>query len=303
MESKTLTIFTPTYNRAYILPKLYNSLCIQSCKDFVWIVVDDGSSDNTEELFDIWKNENKIEIFYHRQENGGKMRAHNRAVELSQTELFVCVDSDDLLASPTSIEENLKFWSLQKSRNFNEQISYREIGGLISYKDIKGKKFHFPENMYCSTLHGLYEQGFRGETTLMLRTEVLREFPFPEIEGEKFITAAIVYDQIDIKYKFLLFPCYTQKCEYRIDGYTNNLSLYNWNNPKGYRLFYHQRLRLGIGNRYKNLVDYIFYSVIVCDGQTIKMSAFPGLTILFFPLGVLKYIKKKLQFTINRAFK
>ena len=91
---KRLTIFTPTYNRAYILPKLYDSLCEQTCQDFDWLIVDDGSTDHTKELVGDWIKEKKISIRYVCQENGGKMRAYNKAVSLTETELFVCIDSD-----------------------------------------------------------------------------------------------------------------------------------------------------------------------------------------------------------------
>ncbi len=80
---KRLTIFTPTYNRAYILPKLYESLCVQTCQDFEWLIVDDGSTDNTQKILDSWLEENRISMRYVLQENGGKMRAFNRAVSLS----------------------------------------------------------------------------------------------------------------------------------------------------------------------------------------------------------------------------
>ena len=92
---KRMTVFTPTYNRAYILPKLYDSLCQQTVKSFEWLIVDDGSVDNTQELVEKWIEEKKIEIRYFKQANGGKQRAHNLGVEKSKEEIFVCVDSDD----------------------------------------------------------------------------------------------------------------------------------------------------------------------------------------------------------------
>ena len=77
MDRREMTVFTPTYNRAYILPKLYNSLCEQTCKNFEWLIVDDGSTDNTSEIIEKWIAERKIEIRYIKQKNGGKQRAHN----------------------------------------------------------------------------------------------------------------------------------------------------------------------------------------------------------------------------------
>lgn len=96
---KTLTVFTPAYNRAHTLPRTYESLVKQDCKDFIWLIVDDGSSDNTKELVEEWqKKENGFEIRYIYKENGGMHTAHNVAYENIDTELNVCIDSDDELA-------------------------------------------------------------------------------------------------------------------------------------------------------------------------------------------------------------
>ena len=93
-----ITVFTPTYNRAYIIENLYRSLQRQTVKDFEWLVIDDGSTDNTQELFDKWiSEENAFPIRYYKQRNGGKCRAINRALDLAQGELFFTVDSDDYL--------------------------------------------------------------------------------------------------------------------------------------------------------------------------------------------------------------
>lgn len=288
---KSLTIFTPTYNRAYILPNLYRSLCEQTCKDFVWIVVDDGSTDNTQALLEGWQKENLVEIKYKKQENGGKMRAHNRGVEMADTELFVCVDSDDQLASPKVVEDNLKFWAICKAQNFSGLISYKEISGLISYRQIPKFQSQFPDGVYCSPLGRLYDGGFRGDTTLMFKTEVLREFPFPEIEGEKFITEAYVYDQIDQKYQLILFPYYSQKCEYREDGYTRNINQVMVNNPLGYMLYYDLEAKLGRGKRWRNVGAFLSMSIFARKWDAVKESSFPLLAAVLYPLGIYKYMK------------
>lgn len=295
---KSLTVFTPTYNRGYILPELYKSLCDQTCKDFVWIVVDDGSTDNTQELLYKWQDEKIIDMLFCYQDNGGKMRAHNRGVEMSETELFVCVDSDDKLASPTSIEDNLKFWELQKSQNFSGMISYWKTSGVISYKDISHRSSQFPRDLYCSPLWKIYEKGFRGDTTLMFRTEVLREFPFPEIEGEKFITEAYVYDQIDQKYQLILYPYYTQKCEYKNDGYTYNINNVKIHNPMGYMMYYNQAIRIGKGKKWRNISEYISMSLFARRWDAVLKCETPFLALLLFPLGIYKNLK--LRYSIWR---
>src|SRR5690606_35774747 len=94
---KTITVFTPTYNRAHLLPRLYESLCRQTSKDFLWLVIDDGSVDNTKEIVQSWIKENIIQIEYHFKENGGMHTGHNMAIKNIKTELCMCVDSDDYL--------------------------------------------------------------------------------------------------------------------------------------------------------------------------------------------------------------
>ena len=126
---KTLTVFTPSYNRAYTLHKCYESLLRQTSKDFTWLIVDDGSSDNTKELVDSWINENKIEINYIYQENQGMHGAHNTAYKNIKTELNVCIDSDDYMPND-AVEKIKETWEKIKD---NEKIS--GIAGLDAYKN------------------------------------------------------------------------------------------------------------------------------------------------------------------------
>lgn len=229
-----LTIFTPTYNRAYTLSKLYNSLCNQTCSDFEWLVVDDGSVDGTESLLNLWIKEKLIKIRYVRQENAGKMSAHNVGVCLCETELFLCVDSDDWIL-PDSVEIILERWNSVKGR--------ADLCGMVAYRYFKKKngtfqpKACFPSVDY-SSLHALYQSGFRGDTSLIFRTEVLRRYLFPTIE--KFITEAYVYDQIDQKYVYFVLNKPIIICEYQEDGYTRNSLSLQKNYPIGWAMYYGQ---------------------------------------------------------------
>ena len=105
-----ITIFTPTYNRAHRLPVLYQSLCKQTSREFEWVVVDDGSTDDTKSLINGWIKEGKINIRYFWQENAGKAQAHNLGVEMAEKNLFTCVDSDDLLVT-NAVERISKVWN------------------------------------------------------------------------------------------------------------------------------------------------------------------------------------------------
>lgn len=284
---KRLTIFTPTYNRAHTLPALYQSLCEQDSRDFCWLVIDDGSTDNTGELIHQWEMENKVDMIYVHQENRGKMRAHNRAVQLCQTPLFVCVDSDDHLASSTAVSDSLNFW------DSHAELSGRaDVSGMVSYKKlINGTNADFPKGMELSTLAGIYAAGFKGEANLMLKTEILRNYLFPEIEGEKFVTEDYVHNQLDQSYQMLLFPYDFQLCEYRNDGFTWNAWDVLFKNPKGYRMYYNQLVELGKGSRRYNMQMYIACSLLAGDGKTFSQCSSKGLMLLLFPLGIRQYFK------------
>lgn len=238
----TLTIFTPTYNRAYILPQLYRSLYEQSCKSFVWLIVDDGSTDNTKELVKRWQKEANFEIIYYYQENGGKMRAHNSGVKLCTTDLFMCIDSDDQ-ALPNAVEEVLCL-----SKLFTPKTAAAAAARLMN-KDIKTP---WPNNVKHCTMYELGQKyGFHGETTLVYRTDILRMYPFPEIEGEKFITEAYVYFQIDKEGYLLLGNKSLVQCEYQPDGYSLNEKKLFANNPRGYAMYWNLLLTLPLSLKEK----------------------------------------------------
>jgi len=280
---KRLTIFTPTYNRAYILPKLYESLCAQTCQEFEWLVVDDGSTDNTRELVKKWEQEHIITIRYFYQENAGKMMAHNKAVKESQAELFMCVDSDDRLCTENVIADVLSFW------NQEEVIDNPAICGIIGYKQIEHKTECFPVGMKIAHISELYEKGFSGETALIIKRDVLAKYPFPYFKGEKFVTDVYVYDQIDRDYQFLLFPYTIQDCRYHDDGYSNHYMELLFDNPLGYRAYHNQCVNFKKKGYLKNIVCYIALSLRIRDEKLFSNAANLPLTILLLPLGVMKY--------------
>ena len=282
---KRLTIFTPTYNRKHTLPQLYDSLCRQTCKDFTWLIVDDGSTDGTEALIWQWAAEGKTDIAYHRQANRGKMAAHNKGVGFCATELFVCIDSDDYLASGRVVADLLAFWDAN-----SDVAGLPTTSGMVSYrKMLTGTFSPFPENVSLSTLAQLYEQGFKGETTLVFKTDVLRRHPFPEIDGEKFITEAYVYDQLDRHFQMLVFPHFSQVCEYQPDGFTRNGWDVLFKNPKGYRMYYNQCMKFGRGSFLYNMRMYIACSLLAADGRTFADCDFKLPLLLAYPLGLRQY--------------
>ena len=290
---KKITIFTPTYNRAYCLPKLYKSLLKQNLNLFEWIIIDDGSTDNTKSIVDEWKKENKIHIGYYYQNNSGKMSAHDWAVKLAKYDLFMCVDSDDFLL-PNTLHELLAEWEKCKDD--------AEIAGIIAYRRVIDKNGYSMKNQgipleikTCKVFDVMMNK-WVAETTSLYRTNVLRQYPFPVIEGEKFISEIYIYNKIDDAYKMHVFRKEIQECRYLNDGYTKNIHKIIANNPKGYILYY-KDLYLRTKNKRKKLKCLI--QLIACNiishQKTIKSlheiekSYF---FIFLLPIGyIYKYIK------------
>lgn len=228
-----LTVFTPAYNRAKTLPRLYESLLGQTCFDFEWLIVDDGSADETRSVVEGFTGEGKFPVRYVYKENGGKHTAHNRALEEARGEWFLCVDSDDLL-SCTAVADVL--------------AAAGEMPGIIAYKeDLQGNRLsgEFPVGLEKATLWELSEVlGCRGEFTLAFRTEYARQFPFPVFPGERFMGECVVYDRMG---QLRLVPCVVTRCEYQTDGYSQDFGGLMGKNPNGYCLYFLQRIDLYSG--------------------------------------------------------
>lgn len=206
-----LTIFTPTYNRAFILPKLYESLRGQTVMDFEWVIVDDGSEDETEALVRSWSDA-PFPIHYHRQPNGGKHRAINAGVRMARGDFFFIVDSDDRL--PADAVEVVR----RECREIEEDKS---LAGLIG---LRGNFAGAPSGwLGKETFDGQirdvrYRRRMMQDMAEVIRTEYLRAFPFPEIEGERFVTEALVWNRLDRRYRFRFLPEVIYLCEYLDDG-------------------------------------------------------------------------------------
>ncbi len=293
-DNVLITIFTPTYNRAYILPQLYESLKNQTSNKFKWLIVDDGSTDNTEALVSEWINEQYIDIQYIKQENAGKMKAHNVGVENTETKLFVCVDSDDWIV-PKTVEEILAKW-----QDLSKEVQGR-ISGFVAYKgktdsEVIGNEF--PVGLEEVRLSELYNKGFVGDTTLIFKTDIIKQYPFPIINGEKFIPEAFIYDQIDRKYKYLLIPSIMIVCEYRDDGYTSNTLKIVFNNPCGYVTYFLQKANFS-GSVKGKIGCYIRAN---CFRHKIKNKELPVvpenefLYNLLYPAGLLLFCSKRIKY-------
>lgn len=275
--SARLTIFTPAYNRAHTLPRTYDSLLRQECKDFIWLIVDDGSSDNTAKLVQEWqKKENGFAIRYIYKTNGGMHTAHNVAYENIDTELNICLDSDDCMA-PNAVSKILAKWDEVK------HLGYAGIIGLDSdlFGNLIGKDF--PQGMTETTLTGYYAAGGSGDKKLIYRTDVIKQYPpYPVFEGEKYVALAYKYRLIDQNYKLAVLNEVLCNVEYQADGHSNGMWKEYARSPKGFA-FWRKVCMQYPESKKRLVVDCIHYcssSTIAKNWHFIKESPRKILTIL-----------------------
>lgn len=285
-KKKTLTVFTPTYNRISTLHLGYEALLRQTSKDFVWLIIDDGSTDYTYEVVEGWIMENKIQIRYYYQENQGMHSVHNAAYRLIETELNVCIDSDDYMPDD-AVEKIVTFWRKKGSDK------YAGIIGLDA--DFNGNIIgtSFPENMKHTTLGGFYSSGGKGDKKLVYRTDIISKYPpYPIFEGEKYVSLGYKYQLIDQDYELLTLNAPLVKVEYRTDGSSLNMFRQYVKNPKGFSFIRKVSMQLAPTSkrRFIEAVHYVADSMLMKNKDFLNESPKKLLTALATPLGVLLYL-------------
>ena len=293
MESTIkLTIFTPAYNRAHTLLRTYESLLQQDCKEFIWLIIDDGSTDNTAELVRRWQsNDNGFEIRYIYKENGGMHTAHNTAYENIDTELNTCIDSDDKLA-PGAVRMILDKWERVRDQGYAGMI------GLDADFDNNVIGKGFPEGMTETTVIGYYSAGGSGDKKLVYRTDIINQYPaYPVFEGEKYVSLAYKYRLIDQKYKMAVLDEVLCNVEYQPDGSSGTMWKQYLRNPKGFA-FWRKVCMQYPESKKRMVVDGIHYcssSQIAHNRNYIQESPRKLLTVLCTPAGwaLTAYIRRK----------
>jgi glycosyltransferase involved in cell wall biosynthesis len=284
---QTLTVFTPTYNRAYTLHLCYESLLRQSSRDFIWLIIDDGSTDGTMELVDQWVERGEIKIQYHFQENQGMHGAHNTAYQLIETELNVCIDSDDYMPDD-GVEKIITFWKLHGSENVSGII------GLDAYTDKKIIGTELPFGIKTSTLFDLYHKhGVTGDKKLVYRTDLTKRFPYPIFRNEKYVGLAYKYFMLDRQYEMLLMNDVLCYVEYLPDGSSLNMLKQYRKNPKGFAFFRRELMQLPFGSnlyKYRQAIHYVSSSLLSKNLNLFKETPNKLLTILAFPIGLILFI-------------
>ena len=286
-----LTVFTPAYNRAHTLPRTYESLCRQDNKGFVWLIVNDGSTDETETLVRTWQTrDNGFEIRYIYKENGGMHTAHNTAYENIDTELNVCIDSDDCL-SDGAVDKILSKW---------EKVRNQGYAGIIALdadltENVIGAGF--PNGMTETTLMGYYASGGSGDKKLIYRTDVINRYPpYPVFEGEKYVALAYKYRLIDQDYKLAVLDEIVCNVEYQSDGHGRGMWKEYIRSPKGFAFW--RKICMQYPESTKRMVidcvHYVSSSILAKNPRYLSESPKKLLTLLCTPLGaVLSVIIKR----------
>ena len=283
-----LTIFTPIFNRCQFLERIYQSLITQNCKDFEWLIIDDGSTDDTFKIIERLKDEEKINIKYHFKENGGKHTAHNMAINLASGYMFICLDSDDMLAPD----------AVNIIRN-SIQIMDSNDCGIIAYKVSNTQKLLSKE--FDSEKHyGLFEynqRGISGEFVLVFKTSIIKKYPFPIFNKEHFIGESVLYDRLELDgYKFAPLKKTLEICEYQTEGLSNRFITLVKNNPTGYCLYYAQRTELNKGKLKKLIMagKYNCFKLLSIDKRFNYSMNINKIVFLAKPLGIVFYLYYKL---------
>lgn len=290
----TLTVFTPAYNRAHTLPRTYQSLLSQDCKDFIWLIIDDGSEDNTAALVSGWQQaDNGFEIRYVYKENGGMHTAHNTAYEIIDTELNVCLDSDDCMAEG-AVGKILKKWDEVKDRGYAGIIA---LDADMNTGNVLGSGF--PAGMNETTLTGYYRNGGAGDKKLIYRTDLIKSVPpYPVFSGEKYVALAYKYWLLDLQYQLAVLDEIVCLVEYLPSGSSGTMVKQYYRNPKGFafwRKFCMEYPGISRKRLFIECTHYVSSSILSDNRRFVAESPRKGMTVLAIPCGWLLslWIKRK----------
>ena len=288
-----ISILTPTYNRGKLLLPLYESLKNLTFEDFEWLIVDDGSEDDTEQYALSWIAHNienaEFPIRYIKKSNGGKHTAINRGVREASGELILILDSDDTLPAD----------SLATIAQYYEQCKgYKDcagVCGLMAHHDGQLIGTGFPKDpMYESALQFRYaEKGnVTGDLLEVYKTSVMREFPFPEIENEKFCPESLVWNRIANKYKLFCFNKVIYYRDYLEGGLTSKIVKIRMNSPIASTMTYAEMLDYNISLKWKirSAINYWRFKYCISN-KALKAPDVKWYWRLFQIIGLLMHLK------------
>ena len=284
---KTVTVLTPSYNRQKELSALFKSLCDQTLYDFIWLIIDDGSNDQTAELVKSWeKTSLPFPIVFHRKENGGKHTALNVGFRLISTELTFIVDSDDVLSN-TAIEEIVSIWNAVRSDRLSG-ISF--LRGTSLSQTIGDP---FPSDGVHNGIDIQFRYKITGDKAEVWRTDILRRYQFPVFKGERFQGENYVWWQIALEYDMYYVNKIIYITEYLEGGLTRSGRALRIRCPLGGM----ENSRMGLHPRFPLLERFKRAMLYVCYGkfahksivEIIARSGYPPLIALSYLPGWLLY--------------
>lgn len=288
---KTLTVFTPTYNRAHTLGRVYDSLCRQTCKDFEWIIIDDGSTDNTKDLVESWVH-SPIDFRYIYKENGGLHTGYNKAIEVMTTEICVCIDSDDYMPDD-AVEFIVNYWGKHKDEKIvgivgrDHFLNNKVIGGPLPNV----------EKAYLIELMDKYNHV--GDKKVVMRVDLLKRIPAqPSYNNEKNFNPIYMMLQLDQFGKFRLVEKNLCFVDYQETGMAANIYKQYINSANSFCAL--RCLYIGLTHttwrfKLKNLIHLGSSAHLANDLTWLKKCKYPMLAHFLYPLGYLLslYILKK----------
>lgn len=230
-ENRKLTIFTPTFNREKYIKRVFLSLNAQTSKNFIWMIVDDGSVDSTKQIVKSLIQISKFPIEYFYQDNSGKHIAYNSAISNCHSDYFMVLDSDDVLHNNAVAKINSL---MEKIENKDDIVGI--IGNRFDYNthQVIGKAM---PNIAFASGNELYQKyGLKGDTVRVYKTALIKEYLFPRFDNEVFISENVIYDLIDKKYKMMVTNEELYYGEYLEEGASNNIYKIHMKNPLGYEL-------------------------------------------------------------------
>lgn len=296
MSDNLLTIFTPTYNRIDLLERCYHSLQRQTDKDFIWIIIDDGSEDNTKETVKRWiETNNQFVIKYFYKENEGLHTAYNLAIEKMETELCVCIDSDDF-ASDNCVEIIKSCWN-----NRNKNKDYAGIFGLnyTPQNELIGGKFlDIKEINIVDWTMGKYPVKF-GDKKIVVRVDLYKSvFPMKKYKGEKNYNPNYMNIKVGFDRSYIALDECLCFVDYQPQGMTNSMLWQYYNSPNSFadiRLLYLSFPNAPLKFKIKHSIHYCSSCFLAHRKKFIRESPHSVLAVFCTPFGFLlsRYIKYK----------
>lgn len=285
-----ITVFTPTFNRGHLLRRVYASLLNQTNTSFEWLIVDDGSTDNTSDVVRELMKEELLDIRFIQKENGGKHTAHNEAVKNATGDMFLCLDSDDqLMPGALSI--------IQEKMNLLQESDC----GFVLYKCTADGKLlcnQIEERTLHSSLSQLVaKHGMSGEYAFVFVTAVLKQYMLPEYTNECFLGESVLYDRMELD-GYTLCPVneVLELCEYQAEGLSSNFNKLMKNNPAGYCLYFMQRVNVECGWKRRIVAagKYHCFCIFAGEQKTMYSGGYSKTVMLSKPLGLLFWVYYKL---------